>query len=102
MNQEIPLNKPANGYQDSYGPQAPVVPVKEWIIALIISAIPIVNIVMWFVWAFGGNANPNKQSFFKAYLLLVAIVFVIYAVIAVLILITVGTAGFNSGVFNDI
>ncbi|SFL52854.1 hypothetical protein SAMN03159341_1071 [Paenibacillus sp. 1_12] len=102
MNQEIPLNNPTNRYQDSYGPQAPVVPVKDWIIALIISAIPIVNIVMWFIWAFGGNTNPNKQSFFKAYLLLLAIVVVIYAVVFVIILVTIGTAGLNSGVFDSI
>ena len=45
--------------------------------------IPLVNIVMMLVWAFGSNTNPNKANYFKATLILFAIVMVIYLVLAV-------------------
>lgn len=50
------------------------VSVGEWIGALIISAIPIVGLVMSLVWAFGSNAKPSKRNFFRAQLLLAVIV----------------------------
>lgn len=79
-------------YQDpTYAPQqyysqqqvAPVVTVKEWMLTFLILLIPIVNIVMMFVWAFGGG-NPSKANYFKASLLWAAIVIVIYIVIVVM------------------
>ena len=63
--------------------QAPIVSVKEWLITNLILMIPLVNIVMTFVWAFGSNTNPNKANYFKATLILFAIVMVIYLVLAV-------------------
>ena len=63
--------------------QAPIVSVKEWLITNLILMIPLVNIVMTFVWAFGSNTNPNKANYFKAALILFAIVMVIYLVLAV-------------------
>ena len=63
--------------------QAPVVSVKEWLITNLIMMIPLVNIVMMLVWAFGSNTNPNKANYFKAALILFDIVMVIYLVLAV-------------------
>lgn len=63
--------------------QAPVVSIKEWLITNLIMMIPLVNIVMMLVWAFGSNTNPNKANYFKAALILFAIVMVIYLVLAV-------------------
>ena len=63
--------------------QAPVVSVKEWLLTNLILMIPLVNIVMMIVWAFGSNTNPNKANYFKAALILFAIVMVIYLVLAV-------------------
>ena len=65
--------------------QAPVVSIKEWLITNLIMMIPLVNIVMMLVWAFGSNTNPNKANYFKAALILFAIVMVIYLVLAVVI-----------------
>lgn len=36
--------------------------VKEWLITLLLMAIPIVGIVLLFVYAFGSNENPNRQN----------------------------------------
>ena len=66
--------------------QAPVVSVKEWLITNLIMMIPLVNIVMMLVWAFGSNTNPNKANYFKAALILFAIVMAIYLVLVVVFL----------------
>lgn len=63
--------------------QAPVVSVKEWLLTNLILMIPLVNLMMIFVWAFGPNTNPNKANYFKAVLILFAIVMVIYLVLGV-------------------
>lgn len=63
--------------------QAPVVSIKEWLLTNLIMMIPLVNIVMMLVWAFSSNTNPNKANYFKAALILFAIVMVIYLVLAV-------------------
>ena len=65
--------------------QAPIVSVKEWLITNLIMMIPLVNIVMMLVWAFGSNTNPNKANYFKAALILFAIEMVIYLVLAVVL-----------------
>ena len=65
--------------------QAPVVSVKEWLITNLIMMIPLVNIVMMLVWAFSSNTNPNKANYFKAALILFAILMAIYLVLAVVI-----------------
>lgn len=56
---------------------APVMSVKDWIIASIIVAIPVVGFIMLFVWAFGDGTNPNKANWAKASLLflLIAMIF---------------------------
>lgn len=65
--------------------QVPIVSVKEWLITNLILMIPLVNIVMMLVWAFSSNTNPNKANYFKATLILFAIVMAIYLVLAVVI-----------------
>jgi membrane-associated HD superfamily phosphohydrolase len=51
----------------------------EWIVTLIITAIPLVGLIMLFVWAFGDGTNPSKKTWAQAYLImmLIAIVLVI-------------------------
>ena len=71
--------------------QAPVVSVKEWLLTDLILMIPLVNLMMIFVWAFGPNTNPNKANYFKAALIL----FAIYLVLAVAVVI------FGSAVANQ-
>ena len=70
---------------DEYGnrmqgadPNPDPVSMKEWLITLLIMCIPLVNMVMPFVWAFGGGSNPSKANFFKAQLIVVAIGIVLW------------------------
>jgi|688.fasta_scaffold04192_8 cation transporter-like permease len=48
--------------------------VKDWLITLLIMAIPLVGFIMLFVYAFGNNENVNKQNWAKAQLIVLAIV----------------------------
>ncbi|HFC8509940.1 TPA: hypothetical protein ACFP4I_000881 [Neisseria subflava] len=74
-----------NGQNQIGHQQAPVVSIKEWLLTNLILMIPLVNIVMMLVWAFGSNTNPNKANYFKATLILFAILMAIYLVLAVVI-----------------
>ena len=55
--------------QNVYPVKDDVVTTKEWIITMLILLIPVVNIVMTFVWAFGSNTKPSKANYFKASIL---------------------------------
>ena len=57
-----------------------------WLVTSLIMIIPLVNLIMMFVWAFSSNTNPNKANYFKAALILFAIVMAIYLVLAVVFL----------------
>ncbi|NLC02659.1 MAG: hypothetical protein GX787_00070 [Tissierellia bacterium] len=59
----------------NYGRTDSVMTVGEWIGVLIVLGIPIVNIIMYFVWAFSSTTNENLSNFCKATLLIALIVF---------------------------
>jgi len=75
-------------------PLTEVVSVGEWMLTLLICAIPVVNLVMLFVWAFGAGTKPSKANWAKASLIWIGIIIALYIVIAVLIL---GSLFFFSG-----
>jgi len=57
---------------------APVMSLGDWIITFIVLAIPLVNIIMLFVWGFSSSTNPNKANFCKAYLIIMLIAVVLF------------------------
>lgn len=61
-------------------------PVKmsEWMITWLIMLIPCVNIIMMFVWAFSKTEKKSKSNFFKAYLVFMGILLVLYLLIFML------------------
>lgn len=61
-----------------------VVSIGDWIITMIIMVIPLVNIIMLFVWAFGSNTAESKANWAKASL--------IFAVLGIIISIIFGGA----------
>lgn len=90
-----------NGSQYSHYYEAPVQPqmqpqmsygqdleepvsMGEWIISMLLMCIPCINIIMMFVWAFGGSAKKSKSNFFKAALIWYAISFVFVILFVVL------------------
>lgn len=58
-------------------PQLPV-SISDWFLTLFLTAIPLVGIILLFVWAFGSNTNPSKANWAKAALLWTAIGIVIW------------------------
>ena len=52
-----------------YAKQQSVVSIGEWVITFILMAIPVVNFVMIFVWAFGGGTSASKANWAKAILI---------------------------------
>jgi hypothetical protein len=65
--------------QRSYnGPQLePPMTLGDWILTLIISVIPCVNIIMLFVWGFSQGGNTSRKNYCRAVLILYAIGFVL-------------------------
>ena len=54
--------------------------VKDWLITFLILAIPVVGLVMLFIYAFGNDQNIHKQNWAKAQLIWMAIRFVVMAI----------------------
>jgi len=44
--------------------------VGDWVKTLLLLMIPLANIILMFVWAFGENVNISKKNFFKAQLII--------------------------------
>lgn len=53
----------------------------DWLITLIVLAIPIVGIVMMFVWGFSDNTHPSKRNYCRAVLILALIMLVFWFLI---------------------
>ncbi|MCM1173543.1 MAG: hypothetical protein NC341_00680 [Blautia sp.] len=75
------------GYQPYQQPPLDLeepVKMSEWLIALLLMMLPCVNIVMMFVWAFSKTEKKSKSNFFKAYLIVFGIMFVLYMIILII------------------
>jgi hypothetical protein len=59
---------------------------KDWLITLILLAIPFVNIILFIVWAFSSSGNLNRRNYCRAGLILLAVFLVIYVIVLVLIM----------------
>jgi hypothetical protein len=54
--------------------------VGQYIGMLLLMCVPILNIILLFVWGFGSSANLNKKNFARAALILCAIMLIIWIV----------------------
>lgn len=69
----------------TYPQQNSVVSVGDWMLTIFIMAIPFINIIMLFVWAFSGEPNKSEANWAKASLLWMLIIMIISFVIIGLI-----------------
>lgn len=74
--------QPQTNYQPDF--EAPMT-ITDWILTMILLAIPCVGQVLLLVWAFGGGANKSKQNYCRAYLIMLAIGVLLY-LIAIVVL----------------
>lgn len=71
---------------------APVMSIKEWVIANIIICIPFVGLIMLFVWAFGRpSISENKKNWAKA-LLLIQLIAIVLVILLYILLAVIGMA----------
>lgn len=54
-----------------------VISTGSWFVTILITAIPLIGIIMLFVWGFSDATNPNKKNWARAALIWVAIAIVI-------------------------
>ena len=72
-------NNMMNQQYNSYDPNKEVMKMGDWLITLIIMAIPCVGLIMGFVWAFG-NGNENRRNYARASLIMMLIGAVLLAI----------------------
>jgi hypothetical protein len=53
------------------------VSIGEWVVTLLITALPLIGLIMLFVWAFGDGANLSKKNWAIAMLIWYAIAIVL-------------------------
>ena len=61
-----------------------VISTGEWILYVFLLSIPLVNLILLFVWAFGNPSNQTKANFGKAGLIWIVILIVIYIIIGLI------------------
>jgi small-conductance mechanosensitive channel len=76
--------------------QAPV-SVKDWIITMVITAIPMVGFIMLFVWAFSDSTHPSKKNWAKASLIFFAIIIGLY----IMMIAVFGSLMVSAAMFGD-
>ena len=94
-----PQNTPPYGSQQ---PQMPlysyvndnekVMSVGDWLLTMLVMAIPLVNVIMVFVWAFGAG-NKNRSNWAKASIIVWLVVFALY--IGIILIGAVALGGFE-------
>jgi hypothetical protein len=52
--------------------------VGDWMIVLLLISIPIVNIIMLFVWALSSDTNETKSNFAKATLMWFVVIIILW------------------------
>ena len=68
------------------------VKVGEWLIAMLLMMVPCVNIVLMFVFAFSKTEKKSKSNYFKATLIMMGVVFVLYFIM-IIVLVAAGIGG---------
>lgn len=87
------LLEPINSMTETNPIDSQTMSVKDWVLTLIILALPLINIVMLLVWAFGSTGNINRKNYCLASLLMLAIVIglsLCFAVLAALVGVAAG------------
>jgi hypothetical protein len=61
-----------------------IVKTGDWVVTMLIMVIPLVNIIMLLVWAFGSSAPASKANWAKASLIWILIAIVFYIVVGII------------------
>lgn len=80
------------GFNTNYRPMT----MGDWLVTLIIQIIPLVGIIMLFVWAFGDTTHPSKKTWAQASLIMM-LIGIVLAIIFIGVLISIFGSLINSG-----
>lgn len=84
--QQQPYYNPYVANRPPYDPNSEPMTIKDWIFTFLLMMIPIANIVLLFVWAFGTDVNKSKKTYCQASLIMALIGICLYILFFVLIL----------------
>ncbi len=59
------------------GQNSEVIKTSDWFVTILITSLPLIGIIMLFVWAFGAGTPETKANWAKAQLIWIAIAFAI-------------------------
>ncbi|WP_457944418.1 hypothetical protein [Caproiciproducens sp. LBM24188] len=65
--------------------------IGEYIVMMIVGAIPLVGLIMMFVWGFSGNSNTNRKNYARAMLIMMAIGIVLSIIFSASIMAALGS-----------
>lgn len=71
--------------------------IGSYIAMMLLQAVPVVGIILMFVWGFGSNVNVNKKNFARASLILLGI-----SIVLTLITMAIMGKTFSSIAFADV
>ena len=67
-------------YPTQVSPGREVLGVGQYIGMFLLMCVPVLNIILLFMWSFGGSVNLNKKNFARASLILCAIMLILWIV----------------------
>jgi heme/copper-type cytochrome/quinol oxidase subunit 2 len=77
-------------------PNREIISTGEWVLYIFLFSIPLINIIILCIWAFGNQANPTKTHFGRAALIWVMIGIVLYIIFGLIVFSTF-TTGMHQG-----
>ncbi len=85
--------------QNIYGANGnpPAMTVGQYIITFIVSAIPLVGLILLLVWAFDSSTNLNKKNFARAYLIMQIIAVVLSTILVIIVGVFAAAVGAELG-----
>ena len=91
--QPQPYSQPqVNNYYPSPAITDETVSVGEWMLMTLVFMLPVVGLIMLFVWAFGGGVKKSKANYCKAALIWSAILIAIYILFFIIVVGAMGVA----------
>jgi heme/copper-type cytochrome/quinol oxidase subunit 2 len=93
--EEVQPQTPSPAMQNQFMRDETPMSMKDWLITLLLQAIPVVGFILLIVWAVDSNTNLNKQNWARASLIIFAIV------IGIVILISILMFGVIAALFNE-
>ncbi len=80
------------GFNTNYRPMT----MGDWLITFLIQMVPLVGLIMLFVWAFGDGTHPSKKTWAQASLIMM-LIGIVLAIIFIGVIISIFGSLINSG-----